>query len=238
MRPCCVDAKKSHLTLAVFHVPENDNRDQVLTKAKEAMAQAANQWVRSTQDKQELTLTFNKIGRFGSGVNWWGISGDEKGENQRIHKLAAMVQNCLRGAGFQVDNNFEPHVTLAKVSKWKPPRNKSKSSPGKRPKRPKLTPELCAGLDEHPKVQVALGPLQLLAMQGQGEEGYYPLISTASVTDTLASAGETGRDVALDAGALQGMLDQVDRLIAGAGAGACGAAGGAAGGVCAGTGTC
>lgn len=185
---CVIKPQKFHLTLGLLALPAveaaeaagGDDVDEAaaaeLARATEALRAGA------AIVRGPLAVHFPGLGSFREDVLFARCEDDPKtGSPGALAALAAAAKAELEARAFAHQPSFAAHVTIAKTSKWRPPKKKT----GK-PKRPKIAKDLWHHAREEPLSHepYRFESLDLLRMLGDDGDGGYPVVASAAFEAT------------------------------------------------------
>ncbi|KAF2352628.1 Protein kinase A anchor protein nuclear localization signal domain [Trinorchestia longiramus] len=110
MFPHLIDVATLHLTLFVFHLQEDD-----LSVAKTCMASLESK-LKDENSKPSITLNFRNLRNFSNRVVFVSITEDESYEELLALRLTALQVFEEAGIVVQDDEDWNPHLTIAKIS--------------------------------------------------------------------------------------------------------------------------
>ncbi|EPY28609.1 A-kinase anchor protein 7 [Strigomonas culicis] len=168
VEPLLIPVQRLHITLGVFSLPE--------TQLEERLAQIAACVQAATREacRTPLQLRFRGLGTFGHGRVLFVKCASEGHYTTLDHFVRLVRQRVGLGLGVDMKGNphdsYVPHVTVAKV------RPSQKNILG-----PRLPLSVWADFQHHDFGDVTFNEVQVCSMKGKGENGYYKVISTASI---------------------------------------------------------
>ena len=163
---------KTHLTAFVMHLPT----DEAVGAATEALGSCA-PLVASHFSGSPPRVTLRGLGSFGASVLFCQIEAGE--ERERLAKFVAAISELFRARGLLGggDAAWQPHVTVLKTSAARRDGSGSSSKSGRKQKLLKIPYALWREREDEELGTHVLPSLQLCAMAGIGNDGYYRVLS-------------------------------------------------------------